>query len=255
MNSIQALESNLIAFQNTTLQQLSTIVELVTNLRKEPISNNRVISSCRDISSHTSGIYRIDPEFPFREPMTVFCDQQYEGGGWTVIQRRIDGSVDFFRDWQEYKRGFGSLHGEFWLGLEQIYRLTNVAPHELVVLLEDFDGNTAVARYNQYRIEAESLNYTLVELGKCKPCSAGNSLSSHRNEQFSTYDRDNGKAKFNCAEAYRGGWWHFSCHHVHLNGKYLKGPLAEADDAQGIIWMKFRNSSLKASVMMIRPIK
>ena len=34
---------------------------------------------------------------------------------------------DFFRGWEDYKNGFGGLdsQGEFWLGLEKIYRLTS----------------------------------------------------------------------------------------------------------------------------------
>ena len=74
--------------------------------------------------------------------MPVFCDMTMDGGGWTVFQRRLNGSVDFYRDWASYKNGFGDLNGEFWLGSDNIHRLTAVDDVTLRVDLEDFDGNT-----------------------------------------------------------------------------------------------------------------
>lgn len=220
LDSLQGLESDLLTYTNNTVQQLSKMVQLLTRMQLNGSGNPAAVpglavpvgASCRDVPSRVSGIYRIDPDHPFNEPMTVLCDQQYEGGGWTVIQRRFDGSVNFFRDWQDYKRGFGTLHGEFWLGLEQIYRLTNVAPHELAVVMEDFDGVSVAARYQKFRIGAETLNYGVMELGSCNPCGAGDSMRIHLNESFSTYDRDRSKAAFNCAAVFKGGWWFYRCH-------------------------------------------
>ena len=69
-----------------------------------------------------SGVYKIDPDG--LGEFEVFCDQTTAGGGWTVFQKRYSGAVDFFRGWNDYKRGFGNLNGEFWLGLDKIHRLT-----------------------------------------------------------------------------------------------------------------------------------
>ena len=52
-------------------------------------------------------MYTINPDGG--KPIRVLCDMTTDGGGWTVFQRRLDGSVDFFRDWKSYKEGFGSL--------------------------------------------------------------------------------------------------------------------------------------------------
>ena len=75
----------------------------------------------------------------------VFCDQTTVGGGWTVFQKRIDGSVDFNLNWSDYKRGFGNLSGEFWLGLDRIHRLTLDNNSMLRVDMEDFEGEGAYA--------------------------------------------------------------------------------------------------------------
>ena len=70
-----------------------------------------------------TGVYTIDPDG--LGAFDVFCDQKSSRGGWTVFQKRLDGSVDFVsRDWADYKRGFGNLNGEFWLGLDKIHRDT-----------------------------------------------------------------------------------------------------------------------------------
>ena len=58
-----------------------------------------------------SGVYYIDSDG--LGEFKVFCDKTTAGGGWTVFQKRFDGTVDFFPTWDDYKRCFGNLNGEF----------------------------------------------------------------------------------------------------------------------------------------------
>ena len=77
-----------------------------------------------------------------------------------MIQKRLDGSVDFYLGWDDYKRGFGNLNGEFWLGLDKIHRLTKERSM-LRVDLEDFSGNTAYAEYSLFIVADEGSKYSL----------------------------------------------------------------------------------------------
>ena len=90
----------------------------------------------------------------------MFCDQTTAGGGWTVFQKRLDGSVDFYRGWSDYKNGFGNLNGEFWLGLDKINRLTKTKSR-LRVDLEDTTGETAYAEYDMFAVTSGRTKYQL----------------------------------------------------------------------------------------------
>ena len=119
-------------------------------------------TDCADIyksEERKSGVYTINPDVS--EIIGVFCDQATAGGGWLVFQKRLDGSVDFYRGWAEYKRGFGSLTGEFWLGLDKIHRLTSSGNYKLRVDLEDFSGNTYYAEYDFFKVASEREKYEL----------------------------------------------------------------------------------------------
>ncbi|KAI5935907.1 Ficolin-1 [Manis javanica] len=99
---------------------------------------------------------------PDCQPLTVLCDMDTDGGGWTVFQKRSDGSVDFYRDWATYKRGFGSQLGEFWLGNDHIHALTAQGTSELRVDLVDFEGNHQFAKYSSFKVAGEAEKYKLV---------------------------------------------------------------------------------------------
>ena len=84
--------------------------------------------------------------------MYVLCDMTTDSGGWTIFQRRLDGSVDFYLGWTSYKNGFGNLKGEFWLGNDKLHRLTAADDVMLRVDLEDFNRNTAYAEYTTFKV-------------------------------------------------------------------------------------------------------
>ena len=78
-----------------------------------------------------------------------------------MFQKRLDGSVDFFRGWADYKNGFGNLNSEFWLGLDKINLLTKSENYMLRVDLGDWEGNNNSAEYDSFSIMDEASEYTL----------------------------------------------------------------------------------------------
>ncbi|XP_005874238.2 PREDICTED: ficolin-1 [Myotis brandtii] len=170
-----------------------------------------------------------------------------------VIQRRVDGSVDFYRDWAAYKQGFGSQLGEFWLGNDQIHALTAQGTNELRVDLVDFQDTRHFAKYQSFRVGSEAEKYQLV-VGAFAGGTAGDSLTQHNNSLFSTEDQDNDGASSNCAETYQGAWWYYNCHVSNLNGRYLGG--SHESFANGINWHsgKGYNYSYKVAEMKVRPV-
>ncbi|KAM4663336.1 LOW QUALITY PROTEIN: ficolin-1-B-like [Discoglossus pictus] len=208
--------------------------------------------NCKEIldqGASLNGWYTI--YLPTGAPLPVLCDMETDGGGWTVFQRRLDGSVDFFQDWSSYKRGFGSQWGEFWLGNDNIHQLTSKGTFQLRFDFTDFDNNRTFARYNNFKIAGESQNYT-VSVGAFTDGDAGDSFY-HNNAAFSTKDRDNDSSPSHCAQVYKGAWWYRSCHHSNLNALYLKGD--QKTSANGMNWKSGKGFkySYKVSEMKIRP--
>ncbi|KAI8510939.1 hypothetical protein Bbelb_118550 [Branchiostoma belcheri] len=111
----------------------------------------------------SDGVYKILP-VGLTSPISVYCDQTTDGGGWTVIQRRFDGSVDFNRPYNAFKYGFGSANGEQWLDLENMYRLTNQQKYTLYVQLEDWNSVVKYAKYSSFSVGSSS-NYGLYVSG------------------------------------------------------------------------------------------
>lgn len=124
--------------------------------------------NCADVhkfGGRISNVYTIDPHDGLGA-FDVFCDQTTAGGGWTVLQKRLNGSMDFNRTWEEYKHGFGNFFTqEFWLGLDKIHRLTrNGTGNRLRVELGVTNEELVYAEYGLFVIGNENTSYRLNNL-------------------------------------------------------------------------------------------
>ncbi|XP_044251233.1 ryncolin-1-like [Drosophila takahashii] len=201
---------------------------------------NSYPESCAE-SSKKKLVIRV-PEYS-EDPFEVSCDQESHGGGWTVILRRNDGSQDFFLEWKDYKKGFGDLDNEFFMGLDKMHAMTS-EPQDMLVLVEDYNGNQGYELYDDFRVGPEGNNYTLESVGKFSG-TAGDSLTVHQGMQFSTKDRNNDFWKSNCAVQCGGAWWYEACYWSNLCGTY-----GQDNYPLGVYWA---NKFIKRAVMMIRP--
>ncbi|KAL2102879.1 hypothetical protein ACEWY4_002047 [Coilia grayii] len=213
---------------------------------------------CADIYNEgngRSGVYMIFPEGP-NSGRYVYCDMDTEGGKWTVFQRRMDGTVNFYRGWEQYKNGFGHAAGEYWLGLETIHLLTLKKNYELRVDMEDFNGARVFANYTSFSISPGAINAEVdgykLHVSGFRTGGAGDSLSHHNGHKFSTFDKDQDAWSGNCAATRMGGFWYGSCQNANPNGIYMWGAVSDLS----VHWYHFKNNyySLQSISMKMRPV-
>ncbi|CAF1107350.1 unnamed protein product [Adineta steineri] len=256
---------NLTNVLNDLLSELQKPVQHVRRLVsvKKDFEENETPTDCDDILRQqptlvTQGIFRIKPRLS-SESFDVQCIFE-NNTGWTVIQQRINGTIDFYRGWDDYKNGFGDLRSEFWLGNEKIHQLTNQGQYLLHIDLKPWDGSLRTAEYGKFSLDNENQNYKL-QISQYQPLTstAGDSLSSPwdnaNGAPFSTFDRDHDNLFYdNCALTYHGAWWFTSCFQSHLNGAYVRSPLALQNTARnGLHWNTYAlYHSMKETTIRIR---
>ncbi|KAM6337271.1 tenascin [Alca torda] len=195
----------------------------------------------------TSGLYTVYLNGDKAQPLQVFCDMGEDGGGWIVFLRRQNGKEDFYRNWKTYVAGFGDPTDEFWIGLENLHKITSQGQYELRVDLGD-KGETAYAVYDRFSVGDAKSRYRLRVDGYSG--TAGDSMTYHNGRSFSTFDKDNDSAITNCALSYKGAFWYKNCHRVNLMGRY-----GDNSHSQGVNWFHWKGHeySIQFAEMKLRP--
>ncbi|XP_071342256.1 angiopoietin-related protein 3 [Trachinotus anak] len=247
------------SFQDTidkTMDSDSTAPDMFEYLtgNSSGLETNDLPIDCSDLFNKgepNSGIYVIKPNRS--EPFNVYCEMNSDGGS-TVIQQRIDGSVDFDQTWEKYEKGFGDLEKDFWLGLKKIHSLVQQGAYILRIDLEDWKEEKHWAEYS-FSIEGPSKDYTLhISHFSGNPPDA---MANSTGMRFSTKDRNNDNHRnANCTRNYSGGWWFNGCGDINLNGRYMwlraKGRSVRR---KGIHWRPGTgpSCSLKMTKITMRP--
>ena len=212
----------------TTIITLIVLVSVgIVTVDGECLPNNGPIENCcclgynnNNNNVKSSGVYTIANFCGVKCSNTrVYCDASSGGGGWTVIQRRRDGSIGFkLRDWVEYEDGFGNLTGEFWIGLRSMHCLTSQGNWELRIDYQLKNGTKSYLHYNKFGIGSPEDQYPLNisgfdSIGLTDPFQV---LGSLKGLKFSTRDRDNDLSSNNCGRLY-GGFWYNKCGGLEIN--------------------------------------
>ncbi|XP_069868387.1 tenascin isoform X2 [Dipodomys merriami] len=195
----------------------------------------------------TSGLYTIYLNGNKSQALEVYCDMTSDGGGWIVFLRRKNGREDFYRNWKAYAAGFGDRREEFWLGLDNLSKITAQGQYELRVDLQDH-GDTAYAVYDRFSVGDAKTRYKLKVEGYSG--TAGDSMAYHNGRSFSTFDKDTDSAITNCALSYKGAFWYKNCHRVNLMGRY-----GDNNHSQGVNWFHWKGHeySIQFAEMKLRP--
>lgn len=219
----------------------------------EPDATFRDCQEIYEKGYKSSGIYHITPMYSSCS-IPVYCDMDTPPGGWLVIQKRNTGKLNFNLFWNEYREGFGNIAAEYWLGLDNMFLLSNQDHYELRVDIWDYDDNKVYALYKNFKLDGERDKYKLNIQGF--EGSARDSLINHNRMKFSTIDNDNDNYPgYHCAKEWQCGWWFNGCFTGLLNGEYSNKSLRDPAVLPSIAWNSWKKKQLAKTELKIRPSK
>ena len=216
---------------------------------------------CYMVSKAKDGHHTIYPGTTQPTSLQVSCDQETDGGGWIMYQRRVDGTVNFTKNWEEYKYMFGD-HGdnttELWLGNENVYQVLQSNGNtewELRIEADAFDGTSCWLVASDFRMNNETLRYSMDwdNVSASKPGIMAD-WNYHKLIPFTTLDnnlRQYGKRR---VDKCKGGWWYVNYITIFLNGEYSNQSVKTCMAGMGITIYHFKHDvALERSRMMFRP--
>jgi ficolin len=140
-------------------------------------------------------------------PVQVYCTLD----GWTRVINRINyEGVSFNQPFAKYKSGFGTLTGNYWLGLENIRNLIASKTYHVRIELE-----SSFIEYDSFYIDTESNGYQLKVGSKIKGDLYDSFPRFHNGLKFSTYDKIQGGIS-RCPTDFHSGWWYNTCYNANL---------------------------------------
>ncbi|XP_062854085.1 angiopoietin-related protein 3 [Trichomycterus rosablanca] len=239
---------------DSSLEEPNVLEYQTTNSTDSSTYTNDLPTDCNDVfnrGQRSSGVYLIKPNQS--EPFNTYCEISSDGGA-TVIQRRVDGSVDFDQTWDKYELGFGNLENEFWLGLAKIYSIARQGNYTLNIELEDWKEEKRFMEY-AFALDGPASHYAiqLTYLSGNLP----DGMANHTGMMFSTKDKDNDSLEdSSCTLNNTGGWWYNACGGFNLNGRYTwMRSRNRTARKKGIYWRPSKGSTytLKFTKMSVRP--
>ncbi|KAK3101055.1 hypothetical protein FSP39_000613 [Pinctada imbricata] len=159
----------------------------------------------------------------------------------------MNGLTDFYRNWEDYKYGFGNPNNEYWLGNSYLHQLTKNRDCQLRIDLVNRDNIARYAVYEHFSIGGENSGYRL-SIGTYSGNTGYDSMKGNNGMKFTTRDRDNDISKIHCANTRTGAWWYFHCTYSNLNGNY-----SITNGLKGVLWKDYPSSDyMKETTMKIK---